>query len=306
MTRKRAAFFVLVTTFITLYGVVLAQETRQGDQPNTKEMTIEVVKLEYVDEGQGEPVVFVHGAVSDHRVWEEQRNEIVAQGYRFIAPDSRYHGDTPWTDNGAKYSMATHVSDLAAFIEQLDVGPVHLVGWSSGSNIAIGLGVLHPELVRSLFLYEPGLGSVISDQKDLEALGKDWESFGPGFAAVQEGDLQKATRLLINWVNDQPGTFAGLPAWRRNVILENSRSLGPQFTGAGDIPLTCEQLGQIDMPVTVAKGEQSRPAFAIPSDAIHECIPGSQLVTIPGTRHLAPGENPSAFSEAVLNHLTSN
>jgi pimeloyl-ACP methyl ester carboxylesterase len=288
MKRSRVALSLLVTALTLLLGFGLAQQTSEGNEPSTKEMTIEVVKLKYVDEGQGEPVVFVHGAVSDHRVWEEQREEIVAQGYRFIAPDSRYHGDTPWTDDGAKYSMATHVSDLTTFIKQLDVGPVHVVGWSSGSNIALGLGVLHPELVRSLFLYEPGLGSVISDQKDLEALGKDWESFGPGFAAVQAGDLPKATRMLINWVNDQPGTFASLPAWRRNVILENSRSLGPQFTGAGDIPLTCEQLGQIDMPVTVAKGEQARPAFTIPSDAIHGCVPGSQVVTIPAHGTLRP------------------
>jgi len=305
MKRSRVAFLAFVTALALLLSFGLAQPTGKGDWPSTKEMTIEVVKLKYVDEGQGEPVLFVHGAVSDHRVWEEQREEIVAQGYRFIALDLRYHGDTPWTDNGAKSSMVTHVSDLATFIEQLDVGPVHVVGWSSGSNNAIGLGVLHPKLVRSLFLYEPALGSMVTDPKDLEALNKDGESFGPVFIAAQEGDLQKSTRMLINWVNDQPGTFAGLPAWRRSVILDNSRSWGPQVMGP-DIPITCDQLGQIKVPVTVAKGEQTRPAFAIPSDATHECIPGSQLVTIPDTRHLAPGEDPSAFNEAVLSHLKNN
>jgi pimeloyl-ACP methyl ester carboxylesterase len=180
------------------------------------------------------------------------------------------------------------------------------VGWSSGSNFALGLGVLHPELVRSLFLYEPALGSIITDPKDLEVFNKEGESFGPVFTAAQEGDLQKSTRLLIDWVNDQPGTFAALPAWRRNVILDNSRSWGPNLMGGPDIPITCDQLGQIKAPVTVAKGQQTRPNFAIVSDATHECIPGSQLVAIPNTRHLAPGENPSAFNEAVLNHLKGN
>lgn len=301
----RTTQLAVVAVLALCFSFGMAQETNEGDLPSVKEMTIEVVKLKYVDEGQGEPVVFVHGNIQDHRVWEEQREEIVAQGYRFIAPDLRYHGDTPWTDDGEKYSMATHVSDLAAFIEQLDVGPVHVVGWSDGSSYALGLGVLHSELVRSLFIYEPALGSMITDQKDLEALGKEFESFGPTFAAVQEGNMQRAARLLINWVNDQPGTFAALPEWRRNVILDNSQVMGPALAGP-EHTLTCDQLEQIDMPVTVARGELTRPFWVISTDTAHSCIPGSQLVTIPGTRHLAPGENPSAFNEAVLSHLTGN
>jgi pimeloyl-ACP methyl ester carboxylesterase len=306
MKRSRAALSVLVTTLTLLLSFGLAQQTSESVQPSVKQMTIEVVKLKYVDQGKGEPVVFVHGAVSDHRVWEEQREEIVEAGYRYIALDLRYHGDTPWTDDGAKYSMATHISDLAAFIEQLDVGSVHVVGWSGGSDFVIGLGVLHPELVRSLFLYEPALSSVISDPEDLEAFNKEGESFGPVFTAAQEGDLQKSTRLLIDWVNDQPGTFAGLPAWRRNVILSNSRTWGPALFGAADLPITCDQLGQIKVPVTVAKGKQTRPNFAILAKTTNKCIPGSQLVAIPKARHLAPGENPSAFNKAVLSHLKSN
>jgi pimeloyl-ACP methyl ester carboxylesterase len=302
MKRSCMALPVLVIALTLFFGFGLAQQVSEGDQPNVKEMTIEVIKLKYVDEGQGEPVLFVHGAVSDHRVWEEQRKAIVEQGYRFIALDRRYHGDTPWTDDGAKYSMATHVSDLAAFIEQLDVGPVHLVGWSSGSNIALVLGVLHPELVHSLFLYEPGLESVVSDPSDLETLSKENESFGPVFAAAQAGDLRKSTRLLIDWVNAQAGTFDSLPAWRREVILSNSRSWRPNLMSS-NLSLTCDQLGQLDLPVTIAMGQQSRPAFSIPSNAIHECIPDSRLVTIPQTRHLAPGENPTAFNQAVLTHL---
>ncbi len=306
MKRSRAALSVLVTTLTLLLSFGLAQQTSESVQPSVKEMTIEVVKLKYVDQGKGEPVVFVHGSVSDHRVWEDQREAVVAAGYRYIALDLRYHGDTPWTDDGAKYSMATQVSDLTAFIKQLDVGPVHVVGWSSGSNFAIGLGVLHPELVRSLFLYEPALSSVVSDPEDLETFNKDGENFGPVFAAAQEGDLQKSARLLIDWVNDQPGTFDALPAWRRDVILDNSRSWGPNLMGAADLPITCDQLGQIKVPVTVAKGEQSRPNFAILAKTTNKCISGSQLVTIPKARHLAPGENPSAFNKAVLSHLKSN
>lgn len=81
--------------------------------------------------------------------------------------------------------------------------------------------------VRSLFLNEPSLGSIVSNPKDLEAFDKEGESFYPVYAAAQEADLQKSTRLLIDWVNDQPGTFDALLAWHHDVILDNSRSWGP-------------------------------------------------------------------------------
>ena len=67
-------------------GGVSAQE-----QP-TKSMTVNGVTLNYVEEGEGEPVVFVHGAISDHRVLEGQR-EAIAEDYQYIAYTRRYFGD---------------------------------------------------------------------------------------------------------------------------------------------------------------------------------------------------------------------
>ncbi len=286
---------------LILRGQVLAQ-TSETNQPTIKQMTVNDLTLKYLEQGQGETVVFVHGSVSDHRVWEEQREGVVAQGYRYVALDLRYHGSSPWTDDGSKWSMATHASDLAAFIQQLDAGPVHVVGWSSGCNFTIALAVQHPKLVRSVFAYEPVLESLVSDPEDLDMLGKEREGFGPIVTASQAGDQPKAAQLLIDWVNAQSGTFDTLPAWRRNVVLENSRTMPPDLASL-DLPITCDQLGQITMPVTVVKGQQSRPYFVILADTTHECIPGSQLATVPNARHLAPGENPTSFNEALLSHL---
>jgi len=180
----------IVACAVFVLGTQALAQTSEASQPTVKQMTIEVVKLKYVDQGQGEPVVFVHGAVSDHRVWEEQREAVVAAGYRYIALDLRYHGDTPWTDDGAKYSMATQVSDLAAFIKQLDVGPVHVVGWSDSGKFAIGLGVLHPDLVQSLFLYESSLASIISDLPILRLLTKTEKASVPSLSQPKQVTLK--------------------------------------------------------------------------------------------------------------------
>jgi pimeloyl-ACP methyl ester carboxylesterase len=295
---------LFIIACVVLISAGQAQQTSKADQPSAKKITVEVVKVKYLEQGQGDTVVLIHGAYSDHRGWELQR-EAVAQGYRYVAPDLRYHGDTPWTDDGAKYSLATHASDLAAFIQQLDAGPVHVVGFSYGSNIALALAVQQPDLIRSLFLYEPALASIVSEPADLNTLGEEGETLGPVVAAVQAGDNAEAVRLFTDWISVKGGSFDALEPSLREVLLENSRTL-PLFLTRPDDAITCAQLGEIKVPVTVAKGQNTRPYFEIITDTVHGCIPGSLPVTIPNAHHLGPVENTTAFNTALLSHLKGN
>jgi pimeloyl-ACP methyl ester carboxylesterase len=68
-------------------------------------------------------------------------------------------------------------------------------------------------------------------------------------------------------------------------------------------PITCSQLGQIEVPVTIARGELTRSFYRIAAATAHRCIPESQLVILPGGRHMAPTEHPSAFNEVLLDSL---
>ncbi len=301
MIRLLKLFIVACAVFVL--GTQALAQTSEASQPTVKEMTVETITMKYLEQGEGEPVVFIHGAYADHRAWEAQR-EAVAESYRYVAVDLRYHGSTPWTDDGSRYSLATHVSDVAAFVQQLDAGPVHVVGLSYGSNVGLVLAAQHPELVRSLVLYEPAFDPIVSDPDDLETLGREWGSNG-AFAASQAGDQEEAVRLFTDWITEPSGSFETLEPSVRTVLLENSRTLPLLFAAPPDPPITCERIGQIGVPVTVMKGQQTRPAFVILSDTAHECIPDSQLVTIPDATHLAPVENTPAFNEALLSHLES-
>jgi pimeloyl-ACP methyl ester carboxylesterase len=80
---------------------------------SAKEVEINGVRLQYLDQGSGESVIFVHGAISDHRAWEPIRDEI-ARKYRFIALTQRYFGTGPWKDDGKEFSVATFADDLVA------------------------------------------------------------------------------------------------------------------------------------------------------------------------------------------------
>jgi pimeloyl-ACP methyl ester carboxylesterase len=113
-------------------------------------------RLEYVDKGEGAPVVLVHGGVGDYRSWRQQVDALSA-GFRVIAYSRRYHYPYRWTPAGPTYTRDLHVADLVAMLEALALGPAHLVGHSYGGAVAALAARARPELVRTLALLEPSL-----------------------------------------------------------------------------------------------------------------------------------------------------
>jgi pimeloyl-ACP methyl ester carboxylesterase len=101
-----------------------------------KQASVNGVTLVYEEQGDGAPLVFIHGNCADCRAWDAQR-QAIAPHYRCIGLNLRYHGTASWPDDGSKYSVKTHVDDVAAFIRGLNAGPVDLVGWSSSGPIVL-------------------------------------------------------------------------------------------------------------------------------------------------------------------------
>ena len=272
--------------------------------PEVHHARVNGVDLPYLDQGGGVPVVFVHGAPGDHRSWEGQR-EAVTESYRFIALTQRYFGTGPWPDDGAGFSMATHADDLAAFIRQLGAARAHVVGWSYGGAIAIVLAVHHPEWVKSLFVYEPGLATFVTDPTEAQIAAEDRKDMRALAAmAAKAGDTDAAVRLLFDGLTGQPGILdRQAPAFRAH-LLDNGRILPLSVVAPPPPPpITCAQLGQIRVPVAIAIGELARPFYRIAADTAHRCIPGSQLIVIQGGTHLALAEHASRFNEALLGFL---
>ena len=286
-----------------IIGVLIlagCQSVPVGSPPAAKTIAVNGATLTYQDQGTGTPVVFLHGAFSDHRVWEEQRQAVAAK-HRFISLSMRYFGTAPWPDDGALFSQTTHVADLAAFVRELKVGPVVLVGRSYGAAVATVTAAQHPDLVKALFLNEPPLVAALTSDSDRAAVTEDVKGLAAVRDAVKAGDNPGATRLFFDFVNDLPGAFDALPATRRAMHLDNARTVPPTFRPG--IPLSCQQLGQLKLPVVVTKGALTRPWFRLTAEATSRCVPGARLVTIPGARHGAPAEQPEAFNAALLGFL---
>ena len=122
-------------------------ETRPG---NTDIQTLEIdaAIFPFIDQGQGEPVVFLHGALTDLRMWKRHL-DLVSTSFRSIAYTQRYFGTYPWGNNWPPFGIATHAADLIQFLMKLAAGPVHLVAWSYAGHAALHAALAQPELFKS-------------------------------------------------------------------------------------------------------------------------------------------------------------
>jgi len=272
--------------------------------PLTKE--INGVRLTYVEQGSGEPIVFVHGAFSDLRVWEPIRDE-VAKRYWFVAYNQRYFGTEPWPDDGKNFGIQTDANDLAKFITSLRAGPVHLVTRSRGGGVAMAAALKNPALVRTLTLHEPALLSVLPvDSAEGKAAREDRSKFiSAAIAANKAGDPVRTVRLFIEAVWQLgPGGFDRLPEASQRMLLDNARTAPLLFGGAPPPAITCDVLRTFTRPTLVTHGEKTHAYYKLINEGVSKCTPGAQQVSFPGLVHNAPSADPSAFTAALFEFMS--
>lgn len=271
-----------------------------------RETEVNGVRLSYEELGSGEPIVFVHGALSGPSSWDPVKGA-VAKKYRAITYTQRYYGAEPWNDDGKQFSAATHADDLAKFIAALNTGPVHLVGWSYGGLIATTAAIGNPSLVRTLILYEASVGSVLAaDSPEAKAAREDrLKMFGPAMAANKAGNAESAIRLMYEAVYQlPPGEFDRLPHTVQERVLENARTIPLLFAAPPPPVITCDALKGFARPTLVMRGERTQTFYALTSDAIARCVPGARHVVLPNANHDGPARNPVAFTAAVFEFLS--
>src|SRR5919205_3161074 len=105
------------------------------------------VKTWYEVEGQGEPVLLLHGGFVTNETWGQQRADFAAK-HRVFLPERRAHGHTPDVEGPLSYhDMA---QDTIDFLSAVVGSPAHLVGWSDGGIVALLVAIERPDLVRKI------------------------------------------------------------------------------------------------------------------------------------------------------------
>jgi len=265
--------------------------------PGVKAVTINGYDMAYVEQGQGTPVVLIHGAIIDYRVFRNQLEPFGVK-YRAIAVSLRHYYPEPWNGEGGSFSERQHAADIAAFIKSLNAGPVHVLGHSRGGIIAALVAKQYPDTVRTLVLVEPGLFRI---------LGAD-----PGAASgrarldktVQRFDEAGIDDGLQFFVDDTSGTgtWKARPEAERQITRDNALTLKGEFSSRPE-PFDCADAGQIKVPVLLVGADRSPAVFGRVMDVLVPCLKQVQRVMIPNASHMMVRTNPSAFNEAVLGFL---
>lgn len=260
--------------------------------------------LHYIDQGDGVPLVLVHGSLSDWRTWRSQI-EPLAQRYRVIAYSRRYHAPNPWTGDGSDYSAALHARDLAALIAGLALGPVHLAASSYGGYIALLFTASYPEQVRSLVLGEPPILSWLVDIPGGAPLlaaftSQVWE---PARQAFDQGNPEQGVRLFLNAVQGAD-VFDQLPPPAQAGLMDNAPELKAETSAPGLFSVfQCEDAARIQVPALLLNGEHSPAMFHLITTELARCLPHAERAMIANASHAMHQGNPQAYNTTVLDFL---
>ncbi|HYP41106.1 MAG TPA: alpha/beta hydrolase, partial [Chloroflexia bacterium] len=274
-----------------------------------KSIEVNGTLLHYVEQGAGEPVLFVHGGLGDFRSWSAQM-EPFSRRYRAISYSRRGHYPNPWTGDYVAADMMQHVQDLAAFIVALELGPTHIVANSYGAYISLLLVLHHSSLVRTLSLAEPPVqpmlarlpgGDILLDNFMRDA----WIPAGQAFAA---GDLEGGVRLFIEGAVGK-GAFDALSPRVREEMMKNALELSVASMTAKRIhmpDLTCEDAARIEAPTLLMRGEHSPRMYYLINDELARCLPNARQALIPNAAHVLNNHNPDEHNKVVLSFLAQH
>ena len=282
-----------------LLGTGLAAEAAAEDAA-VRHLALRDVRLAFTAWGEGEPLVAVHGALSDRRVWQPYAR-LLSRDKRFIAYSQRYFGTEAWPDAATHFTRETHIADLIGLVEALGTGPVHLVTWSYGGEVATYAMLRRPDLFRSAVHFEPSLGALLVETEGgREAQAQFAAILEPAIEALSGGRNEDAAFLFIDAVFGlPPGTIARQPEPVPSQLRENARTLAPFLQMAPGAPLSCADLAALDKPVLVVRGEHTRARYRMAAEAMAACLPKAQLKTMIGAGHDGPYWLPEDFAAMI-------
>ena len=238
------------------------------------------VEIAYLDEGEGEPIVLVHGFASTKEVnWVQPGwvTTLTRVGRRVVAHDNRGHGASGKPYEPSAYHSAIMADDVRALLDHLKIARADIMGYSMGARITAFLAVKHADRVRSAIL--GGLGIRL-----VEGVGLP-ESIAHALEAPSLAEVQDPTGTMFR-------TFA-------EQTKSDLRALAACVRGSRQT-LTREEVAAIRAPVLVAVGTKDPVAGS--AQALAAIIPGARALDIPDRDHmLAVGDK--VFKAGVLDFL---
>ena len=249
------------------------------------------ITLHYVEQGNGSPLILIHGSLSDMTYWQGQM-EPLAKRYRVIAYSRRYN----WPNqNPARsgYSAETDAEDLAKFIAALHLGKVYVIGHSYGALATLFLLTRHPELVKAAVLAEPPLVPLLRDLPPPEtsngrALYDDIQAHmvSPMKFEFGQGRTEAGTSAFIDYVFHDPQGWQKLNAASRADTLKDAHEWDVMMANGNLFPeIPRSKLKAIHVPLLIMSGGQSPQFLNLIGKELAHILPDSESVVFQDSGH---------------------
>lgn len=242
--------------------------------------TSDGVGIDYLDEGEGKPVLLVHGFASNRAVnWVNTGwvRALVASGRRVVAIDNRGHGQSEKLYDPARYMTSLMAADAVRLLDHLDIEKAAFLGYSMGARIVAFAALAAPERVSALVL--SGLAANL-----VHGVGGG-EAIARALLAPTVADVVDVNARAFRVFAEQTGS--------------DRRALAACITAARQT-LSAEDVGRIAPPTLVVAGDKD--VISGSPEELAALIPGARAVWLPGRDHMtAVGDR--GHKEAVLAFL---
>ncbi len=240
------------------------------------------VRIAYIDQGQGEPILLIHGFASNVGTnWIDPQwvRTLLADGRRVIALDNRGHGQSEKLYDPERYGAPEMAEDAVRLLDHLGVRNADVLGYSMGARIAAFMAFAHKARVRSIVFGGLGIHMV-----------RGMVGAGPLAKALEAPRLEDVT-------NDTARSFRLFAEQTQSDL----KALAACMRGPRE-KVPREKLMALDLPVLVAVGSED--VIGGSGAALAELIPNAQFLEIPRRDHMkAVGDK--TFKHGVLEFLAS-
>ncbi len=268
-------------------------------------------------EGSGAPIVFVHGTMSDYRVWRNQ-TDFLSKKYKTVAYSRRFAAPNKNPGDIMTSTVENNAADLAALIGKLGLSPVHLVGHSYGGFTAAYFAAKHPEMLKSVTLNNAAVATMLirDPNNPLQLLSLLFRS--PSVAtsarrllneskasmkATEAGDVQNAATIFYAGLFDKGTPVPQLPEEFRKMMVDNAKTLAETTSNFPNFNAT--EAAGILTPMLVIRGENSAKWDLKISESLAKAT-GCESATISGSGHFCMIENPNEFNDRASEFLASH
>jgi esterase len=260
--------------------------------------------MAYLDVGQGDPLVCVHGTLGDFRTWYPVLGPL-SKKRRLISVSLRHFFPEHWDGAGNDYRMAQHIADMIAFIEQINPKPVDLMGHSRGGHISFRVAQQRPELLRKVVLAEPGgdLDSTLDPTVVPGAPSAQSARVLISVNKVRSGDIEGALENFVDGI-DGEGTWRRLPAAAKQQLRDNITTFLGQVHEARKPYSKLDALA-IKTPTLLIGGADTKGSLSVMWRVLAEYIVGAKTAIIPNAKHWMFEQNPEEFCRVVTEFLES-